>query len=94
MLEYTNYLLRSLCSFPGGADPEEGLLSRVGIIWELLFSQWLGRFLLPSTGFKHSNLSERRQHLIFSIIFFIFVLFSVLAPEMGARVSPTLNNRG
>lgn len=75
MLEYTNYLLRSLRSFPGGADPEEGLLSRMGIVWELLFSQWLGRFLLPSTGFKHSNLSERRQHLIFSIIF-LFLSYS------------------
>lgn len=50
-------------------------------------------FLLPSTGFKHSNLSELRQHLIVSIVF-IFVLFSVLVPEMGARVSPTLNNCG
>lgn len=93
MHEYTNYLLRSLCSFPGGADPEEGLLNRTRIIWEFLFSQWLCHFLSPPTGFEYSNLSERHQHLIFSITY-IFVLFSVLAPEMGARLSPTLNNRG
>lgn len=85
VLEYTNYLLRSLRSFPGGADPEEGLLSRMGIIWELLFSQWLGRFLLPSTGFKHSNLSERRQHLIFSIIFFYFCLILSFGARDGSQ---------
>lgn len=93
MHEYTNYQLGSLCSFPGGADQEEGLLNRMGIIWELLFSQWLCRFLLPSSVYKYSSLSELRQHLIFSI-FFSFVLFLVLAPEIGAKVSPTLNNHG